>query len=71
MSELTGNTSAVLYKLFVGQVPRTVDETALRALLEPYAVSGDIQEVTILRDKNNGFHKGTRNGGQKAIVQRF
>lgn len=44
-------------KLFVGQIPRTWDETELRTVLEPF---GAIQEVTVLRERTTGLHKGSR-----------
>ena len=43
-------------KLFVGQVPKTFEEKDL----EPYLLEyGAIHELTILRDRMNGTHKGT------------
>ena len=42
-------------KLFVGQIPRTWDESELRTILEPF---GAIQELTVLRERNSGLHKG-------------
>lgn len=42
-------------KLFVGQVPRTWDESELRTILEPF---GAIQELTVLRERSSGLHKG-------------
>lgn len=42
-------------KLFVGQVPKTFEEKDL----EPYLIEfGPIHELTILRDRMNGTHKG-------------
>lgn len=43
-------------KLFVGQIPRTWDETELRTVLEPF---GAIQELTVLRERTTGLHKGS------------
>ena len=43
-------------KLFVGQVPKTFDEKDLRPFLEAY---GPIYELTVLRDRLSGAHKGT------------
>jgi len=42
-------------KLFVGQVPKSVDEEKLFPIFQPY---GPIQELTIIRDKLTGQHRG-------------
>ena len=42
-------------KLFIGQVPKTVDEAELRAVFEPF---GRIHELVVIRDRNTGAHKG-------------
>ena len=47
-------------KLFVGQVPKTYDEKDLRPFLEPF---GPIYELTVLRDRLSGAHKGNAYGG--------
>ena len=52
-SETTGATAPM--KLFIGQVPRSVDEEKLFPIFEPY---GPIQELTIIRDKATGQHRG-------------
>jgi len=43
-------------KLFVGQVPKTVEEPELRAIFEPF---GAIHELIVLKDRTTGAHKGT------------
>ena len=42
-------------KLFVGQIPKSVTETELRAEFEPF---GPIHELTILHDRLTNEHKG-------------
>lgn len=42
-------------KLFVGQVPKTFEEKDLEPILLEF---GPIHELTILRDRMNGSHKG-------------
>ncbi len=53
---LTGYTKdAEMVKLFVGQVPRSWEDPELREVMETY---GPIQELTILKDRNDGTSKG-------------
>ncbi|KDO32966.1 hypothetical protein SPRG_02658 [Saprolegnia parasitica CBS 223.65] len=42
-------------KLFVGQVPRNMEEAALRPILEAF---GPLYDIVIIRDKVSGTHRG-------------
>jgi len=42
-------------KMFVGQVPKTMDESELREMFSKY---GDISQLNVLRDKATGAHRG-------------
>lgn len=42
-------------KLFVGQVPASVDEMALKEVFSPY---GEVKEITILKDRTTNTPKG-------------
>ncbi|CAH0486504.1 unnamed protein product [Peronospora farinosa] len=60
-------------KLFVGQVPRTMEEDDLRPVLEVY---GPLEDLVIIRDKITGAHRGcafasyfTRDAAEKAVQE--
>jgi hypothetical protein len=42
-------------KMFVGQVPRSMDEAQLRQMFEEY---GRVHTINVLRDKSTGISKG-------------
>ena len=48
--------SSDLYKLFVGQIPKEMDEAMLRQYFEEF---GPIVEVSIIRDNATMISKGT------------
>ena len=55
-SEKVATNGTDTIKLFVGQIPRTWEESQLRTILEPF---GAIQELTVLHERNSGLHKGS------------
>lgn len=46
-------------KMFVGQVPKSMDETQLREMFEEY---GPVHSINVLRDKATGISKGKCGG---------
>lgn len=44
-------------KMFVGQIPRSMDEDELRVMFEEY---GRVHQINVLRDKVTGQSKGKR-----------
>ena len=44
-------------KMFVGQVPRSMDEIELKAMFEEF---GPVFQINVLRDKLNGQSKGEK-----------
>ena len=42
-------------KMFVGQIPRSMDEADLRKMFEEF---GEVFQINVLRDKQTGVSKG-------------
>ena len=43
-------------KMFVGQIPRSMDENDLKKMFEEF---GEVYQINVLRDKATGQSKGT------------
>ena len=44
-------------KMFIGQIPRTMEEDELKKMMEEY---GPVYQCGIIRDRSSGQHRGKR-----------
>lgn len=44
-----------MVKLFVGQIPKTMEEDDIKPIMEEF---GEVKDIKIIRDKETGNHKG-------------
>ena len=51
-----GAGGVVVFKVFVGQVPKTYNEARLRPYFEQF---GAVTDIMVLKDRLTGLHKGT------------
>lgn len=52
-------------KMFVGQIPRSMDEDELRDMFEEY---GRVHQINVLRDKVTGQSKGKNANNKEASL---
>jgi len=55
-------------KMFVGQIPRSMDENDLRKMFEEY---GQVHQVNVLRDKITGQSKGNNLFKNRPLLRFF